>query len=123
MSGGENALSSWRNWVREQRLRRGAPEPEIAAADEVLDPAALAFGFARRCGHVKARDAHCARLSAAATNSERWPPPDPVVVAAAMGQKAIAQKRCPVPYADRASPKISAFPMRCSEFSAWSGIS
>ena len=42
-----------RNWVREQRLRRGAPEPEIAAADEVLDPAALTIGFARRFATYK----------------------------------------------------------------------
>ena len=42
-----------RNWVREQRLRRGAPEPEIAAAAEVLDPAALTIGFARRFATYK----------------------------------------------------------------------
>jgi starch phosphorylase len=40
-------------WVRNQRLRRGAHEPEIEAADEVLDPAALTIGFARRFATYK----------------------------------------------------------------------
>ena len=42
-----------RNWVRKQRLRRGAPESEIEAADEVLDPVALTIGFARRFATYK----------------------------------------------------------------------
>ena len=39
--------------MRTQRLRRGAPEPEIEAAEEVLDPAALTIGFARRFATYK----------------------------------------------------------------------
>ena len=42
-------LVAWaRNRVREQRIRRGAPQSEIEAAEEVLDPDALTLGFARR---------------------------------------------------------------------------
>ncbi|HKM58891.1 MAG TPA: alpha-glucan family phosphorylase [Chthoniobacterales bacterium] len=42
-----------RNWVRKERLRRGAPESEIEAAAEVLDPATLTIGFARRFATYK----------------------------------------------------------------------
>ncbi len=47
-------LVAWaRNRVRQQRIRRGAPHFEIAAADEVLDPDALTIGFARRFATYK----------------------------------------------------------------------
>ena len=47
-------LVSWaRNRVRDQRLRRGASQKEIEAADEVLDPDALTIGFARRFATYK----------------------------------------------------------------------
>jgi glycogen phosphorylase len=47
-------LVAWaRNWVRRQRLRRGAPEHEIEAANEVLDPDALTIVFARRFATYK----------------------------------------------------------------------
>jgi glycogen phosphorylase len=41
----------WR--VRLQRERRGAPEHEVAAADDLLDPDALTIGFARRFATYK----------------------------------------------------------------------
>src|SRR6516162_3626020 len=47
-------LVAWaRNRVREQRIRRGAPQSEIEAAEEVLDPDALTLGFARRFATYK----------------------------------------------------------------------
>ncbi len=42
-----------RNRVRAQRIRRGAPPSEIAAAQEVLNPDALTIGFARRFATYK----------------------------------------------------------------------
>ena len=47
-------LVAWaRRRVRNQRVRRGAPQSEIEAADEVLDPDALTIGFARRFATYK----------------------------------------------------------------------
>lgn len=47
-------LVSWaRNRVRDQRIRRGAAQSEIEAADEILDPDALTIGFARRFATYK----------------------------------------------------------------------
>jgi starch phosphorylase len=47
-------LVSWaRNRVRDQRVRRGAAQSEIEAADEILDPDALTIGFARRFATYK----------------------------------------------------------------------
>jgi starch phosphorylase len=47
-------MVSWvRNRVRAQRVRRGAPPSEIAAAQEVLNPDALTLGFARRFATYK----------------------------------------------------------------------
>ena len=42
-----------RRRVRQQRIRRSAPQAEIEAADEVLDPDALTIGFARRFATYK----------------------------------------------------------------------
>jgi starch phosphorylase len=45
---------SWaRRRVREQRIRRGAPQSEVSGADEILDPDALTIGFARRFATYK----------------------------------------------------------------------
>jgi len=47
-------LIAWtRRRVREQRMRRGAPQAEIDAAAEVLDPDTLTIGFARRFATYK----------------------------------------------------------------------
>src|SRR5208282_2054984 len=47
-------LVAWaRRRVRDQRLRREAPQAEIDAAAEVLDPEALTIGFARRFATYK----------------------------------------------------------------------
>jgi glycogen phosphorylase len=47
-------LVAWaRNWVRRQRLNRGASEQEIEAANEVLNPEALTIAFARRFATYK----------------------------------------------------------------------
>ena len=47
-------LVGWaRRRVREQRVRRGAPQAEIDAAAEILDPDALTIGFARRFATYK----------------------------------------------------------------------
>src|SRR5271157_3927366 len=47
-------LVGWaRRRVREQRMRRGAPQAEIEAAAEVLDPDTLTIGFARRFATYK----------------------------------------------------------------------
>jgi len=47
-------LVSWaRRRVRDQRIRRGAPQFEIDAAGEILDPDALTIGFARRFATYK----------------------------------------------------------------------
>jgi len=47
-------LVSWaRRRVREQRIRRGAPQFEVDSADEILDPDALTIGFARRFATYK----------------------------------------------------------------------
>ena len=47
-------LVSWaRQHVKAQRIRRGAPQAEIEAADEVLDPDTLTIGFARRFATYK----------------------------------------------------------------------
>ena len=54
MSGVASDVVGWaRNQVRDQRIRRGAPQVEIEAADEVLDPDALTIGFARRFATYK----------------------------------------------------------------------
>jgi len=44
----ERLVAFARQRLREQLQKRGAPEPEIARADEVLDPEVLTIGFARR---------------------------------------------------------------------------
>jgi starch phosphorylase len=49
----ERLVSFTRRRLREQLQRRGVPEAEIAAADEVLDPEALTIGFARRFATYK----------------------------------------------------------------------
>jgi starch phosphorylase len=49
----ERVVGWARNRVRDQRIRRGAPQIEIEAADEVLDPDALTIGFARRFATYK----------------------------------------------------------------------
>jgi len=47
-------LVAWaRQHVRQQRIRRGASQAEIAAASEILDPEALTIGFARRFATYK----------------------------------------------------------------------
>jgi glycogen phosphorylase len=47
-------LVAWaRRRVRDQRVRRGAPDAEIDAAAEVLDPDTLTIGFARRFATYK----------------------------------------------------------------------
>ena len=47
-------LVAWaRNRVRDQRIRRGASQREIEAAQEILDPDALTIGFARRFATYK----------------------------------------------------------------------
>jgi starch phosphorylase len=47
-------LVAWaRRWVRRQRLRCGASEREIEAAEEILDPDALTIAFARRFATYK----------------------------------------------------------------------
>ena len=47
-------LVGWaRRRVRDQRVRRGAPQAEMEAADEILDPDALTIGFARRFATYK----------------------------------------------------------------------
>ncbi|HXZ81811.1 MAG TPA: alpha-glucan family phosphorylase [Terriglobales bacterium] len=47
-------LVSWaRKRVRDQRLRRAAPQSELDAAAEILDPDALTIGFARRFATYK----------------------------------------------------------------------
>ncbi|HUA57758.1 MAG TPA: alpha-glucan family phosphorylase [Verrucomicrobiae bacterium] len=47
-------LISWaRRHVRQQRIRRGAPQFEIDEAAEILDPDALTIGFARRFATYK----------------------------------------------------------------------
>ena len=47
-------LVAWaRRHVRDQRIRRGAPQFEIDAADEILDPDALTIGFGRRFATYK----------------------------------------------------------------------
>jgi len=47
-------LVSWaRRHVREQRIRRGAPQFEVDAAGEILNPDALTIGFARRFATYK----------------------------------------------------------------------
>ncbi|MCP4593468.1 MAG: glycosyltransferase family 1 protein [bacterium] len=42
-----------RQYIRDQRVRRGAPPSQIAQADEVLNPEALTIGFARRFAAYK----------------------------------------------------------------------
>ena len=49
----ERVVGWARRRVRDQRMRRGAPQAEIEAADEVLDPDALTIGFARRFATYK----------------------------------------------------------------------
>lgn len=47
-------LVAWaRTRVRDQRIRRGSPQSEIDAADEILDSEALTIGFARRFATYK----------------------------------------------------------------------
>ena len=49
----ERLVSYARRRVRDQRIRRAAPQAEIDAAAEVLDPDALTIGFARRFATYK----------------------------------------------------------------------
>jgi starch phosphorylase len=49
----ERLVAFARRRVRDQRARRGAPQSQIEAADEVLDPEALTIGFARRFATYK----------------------------------------------------------------------
>jgi len=49
----ERLVAMVRRRVKEQRVRRGAPEAELQAAAEVLDPDALTIGFARRFATYK----------------------------------------------------------------------
>jgi len=49
----ERLVAFARRRLREQLKRRGAPQAEIEAADEVLDPEALTIGFARRFATYK----------------------------------------------------------------------
>ncbi|MHB1416162.1 MAG: alpha-glucan family phosphorylase, partial [Chloroflexota bacterium] len=49
----EQLVSFARKQLQEQLERRGAPEAEIIAAGEALDPAALTIGFARRVAAYK----------------------------------------------------------------------
>jgi glycogen phosphorylase len=49
----ERVVGWARRRVRDQRLRRGAPQAELEAADEILDPDALTIGFARRFATYK----------------------------------------------------------------------
>lgn len=49
----ERVVGWARRRVRDQRIRRGAPQAEIEASDEVLDPDALTIGFARRFATYK----------------------------------------------------------------------
>ncbi len=68
-------LVAWaRRHVLEQRIQRGAPQEDIAAAGEILDPDALTIGFARRFATYKRatlilRD--LPRLQRLLTNPER----------------------------------------------------
>lgn len=49
----ERLVAFARRRLRDQLKRRGAPQSEIVAADEVLDPEALTIGFARRFATYK----------------------------------------------------------------------
>ncbi len=49
----ERLVALARRRLREQLIRRGAPQAEIDAADEALDPEALTIGFARRFATYK----------------------------------------------------------------------
>lgn len=49
----ERLVSFVRGHLREQLTRRGAPNAEVLAADEVLNPEALTIGFARRFATYK----------------------------------------------------------------------
>jgi len=49
----ERLVAFARRKLREQLQRRGAPQAEIEAAEEVLDPEALTIGFARRFATYK----------------------------------------------------------------------
>jgi glycogen phosphorylase len=49
----ERLVGFVRRRMREQLTRRGAPEAELRAADEVLDPGALTIGFGRRFATYK----------------------------------------------------------------------
>jgi starch phosphorylase len=49
----ERLVAFARRRLRQQLLRRGAPQAEVVAADEVLDPDALTIGFARRFATYK----------------------------------------------------------------------
>jgi starch phosphorylase len=49
----ERLVAYARRTLRQQRQRRGAPQSEIDAADEALDPQALTIGFARRFATYK----------------------------------------------------------------------
>ncbi len=68
-------LVSWaRRHVRQQRIRRGAPQFEIDAAAEILDPDALTIGFARRFATYKRATLICRdlpRLKRLLTNHSR----------------------------------------------------
>jgi starch phosphorylase len=49
----EHMVAWARRRLRDQRIRRGAPQPEIEAASEALNPDALTIGFARRFATYK----------------------------------------------------------------------
>lgn len=49
----ERLIAFARRRLRAQFQRRNAPQPEVEAAEEVLDPAALTLGFARRFATYK----------------------------------------------------------------------
>ncbi|MGB7338464.1 MAG: alpha-glucan family phosphorylase [Phototrophicaceae bacterium] len=49
----ERLVAFCRTKLKEQLIKRGAPQSEIDAADEILNPEALTFGFARRFATYK----------------------------------------------------------------------
>ncbi|MEP7291720.1 MAG: alpha-glucan family phosphorylase [Chloroflexota bacterium] len=70
----ERLIAFTRGRLKMQLLRRGAPQHEVEAADEALDPDALTIGFARRFATYKratliTRDLE--RLSAILNNADR----------------------------------------------------
>ncbi len=70
----ERLVAFARRRLREQLTRRGAPQSEIEAAEEVLDPEALTIGFARRFATYKRATLllrNVERLKRIVTDSER----------------------------------------------------